>query len=251
MPLEDGYQLNRLGSRPELRWPQRWLEAGLAILFPLRCAGCGQTKAIWCPECNRTMRKLRGRLCSQCGFPLRSRSFCLTCSRHPTPLKVRSYAIYEGPLARALLQLKYSSNRLLAFTMSQWLVELLSQETWQVDLVVPVPLGRDRLRQRGYNQAGLIANALAESQHLQYSDRALQRIRETRSQVGLDAMARMRNVQGAFLADSAIVEGKRVIVVDDLYTTGATLSSCAQALLEAGAVEVYGLTVGRAHGYIQ
>ena len=167
------------------------------------------------------------------------------------PLKVRSYAIYKGPLVRALLQLKYRSNRLLAFTMSQWLVELLSQETWQVDLVVPVPLGRDRLRQRGYNQAGLIASALAEFQHLQYSDRALQRIRETRSQVGLDAMARMRTVQGAFLADSAIVEGKRVIVVDDLYTTGATLSSCAQALLEAGAVEVYGLTVGRAHGDIQ
>jgi len=163
---------------------------------------------------------------------------------------VRSYATYESPLGKALLQLKYSPNRLLAFRMSQWLVELLSRESWQVDLVVPVPLGKDRLRQRGYNQAGLIASALAKSQHLPFSDRALWRVRETLSQVGLDATARMKNVQGAFSADSAIVEGKRVIVVDDLYTTGATLSSCAQALLQVGAVEVYGLTVGRAYSEI-
>ena len=206
---------------------------------------------MWCPECNRTLQRLSGHLCPQCGLPLRSRSICLACSRHSLPLKVRSYAVYEGPLTKALLQLKYSPNRLLAFHMSQWLVELLSRESWQVDLVVPVPLGKNRLRQRGYNQAGLIASELARSKHLPFSDRALWRVRETLSQVGLDTLARMKNVQGAFSADSTLVEGKRVVVVDDLYTTGATLSSCAEALLQGGAIEVFGLTVGRVYDEIR
>ena len=250
LPLADGYPINQIEMRSELQWPRRWLEAALALLFPPHCAGCGQTKTIWCPECDRTLRRLSSHLCPQCGLPLRSRSTCLACSRHSLPLKVRSYATYEGPLGKALLQLKYSPNRLLAFQMSQWLAELLSRESWPVDLVVPVPLGKDRLRQRGYNQAGLIASELAKSQHLPYSNRALWRVRETLSQVGLDAIARMKNVRGAFSADSAIVGGKRVMIVDDLYTTGATLSSCAQALLQVGAVEVFGLTVGRAYGDI-
>jgi ComF family protein len=131
--------------------------------------------------------------------------------------------------------------------MANWLVGLYSQENWKVDLVVPVPLSRDRLRQRGYNQAGLIASALAKLLDLPYSDKALQRIRETKSQVGLNSTARMQNVQGAFQADGTIVKDETILVVDDLFTTGATLSACALSLLESGANEVYGLTVGRAH----
>jgi ComF family protein len=134
----------------------------------------------------------------------------------------------------------------MASVMADWLRELYRQENWNMDLVVPVPLSRNRSRQRGYNQAGLIASALARLLDLPYYNNVLQRIRETKSQVGLNASDRKRNVRGAFQADKTIVYGKAILLVDDLFTTGATLSACAASLLENGATEVCGLTVCRA-----
>jgi ComF family protein len=239
--------MNRSDAHPGWRLLQHWLEAGLELLFPLRCAGCGRAKQTWCHDCDRSLRRLTGHLCTQCGIPLQTRSVCRSCSKNSLPLIARSYARYERPLIRAILQLKYRPNAKLASVMANWLVGLYSREKWKVDLVVPVPLGRDRLYQRGYNQAGLIAFALAKMLDLSYSDKALQRIRETKSQVGLDSTARMQNVRGAFQADGTIVNGKTILIVDDLFTTGATLSACALSLLESGANKVYGLTVSRAH----
>ncbi|HEY5269207.1 MAG TPA: phosphoribosyltransferase family protein [Anaerolineales bacterium] len=117
---------------------------------------------------------------------------------------------------------------------------------WPVDLVVPVPLGKERMKERGYNQVGLVARPLAAVNHWRYAPRAVVRSRETRSQVGLTAAERKENVSGAFLGEAALVSGATVLLMDDVATTGATLSACTAALLDAGARSVYTLTLARA-----
>jgi len=149
-------------------------------------------------------------------------------------------------LVRAVLQLKYWPNRRLARVMGGWLAEICQREGWEPTLVVPVPLGKRRLHQRGYNQAGLVAAALAQRLNLPMREQALWRVRETRSQVGLDVPSRHANVQDAFRANPDLVRDQTVLLVDDLFTTGATLSACGQALILGGAREVLAVTVGRA-----
>lgn len=117
---------------------------------------------------------------------------------------------------------------------------------WPVDLVAPVPLGQRRMKERGYNQAALIAWPLAVFAGWQYTPAAIRRVRETRSQVGLSAEERRANMQAAFWADARQVEGRTVLIVDDVATTGATLSACAQAFRDAGARSVLALTAARA-----
>jgi ComF family protein len=161
-------------------------------------------------------------------------------------LTVRSHAFYQGPLVRALLQMKYRANRRLASIMGGWLKQIYVKAGWQADLVVAVPLSATRLRQRGYNQAELISVALAKALGLPYEEQALVRTRETASQVGLGPYERRRNVAGAFCGQPEVVRDRVVLIVDDLFTTGATLAACARGLRTAGARQVLGLTVGRA-----
>ena len=225
--------------------PQRlalWLDNLLGLLYPSRCAGCGRPGPVWCPACEARAELLEQSLCAKCGQPDHRSAEC----RHAFTFPVRSHARYRGPMVRALLHLKYRPNRDLAQVMGGWLSAIVRREAWEPTLILPVPLAADRLRRRGYNQAALIAESLATHLDLPCSEAALTRIRETRSQVGLDGTARRLNVAGAFQARAEILGASRVCVVDDLCTTGATLMACGQACLEAGALQLYGLTVGRA-----
>jgi len=172
--------------------------------------------------------------------------YCRHCRRHPFPLRARSYARYEGALRRALLHLKYRPNHRLGEVMSAWLADVYSRHAWRSTIVIPVPLGRLRHHQRGYNQTELISRPLAETLGLCHHGQALRRTRETASQVGLDIVQRQQNVQGAFQAFEAAVKGQRVLLVDDLMTTGATIIACANALRKAGAEVVHAVTVARA-----
>ncbi|MBV6395492.1 MAG: hypothetical protein HFACDABA_01068 [Anaerolineales bacterium] len=117
---------------------------------------------------------------------------------------------------------------------------------WEFEAIVPVPLGEKRMRERGYNQVALIAKPVSLALDSMYRPAALKRQRDTRSQVGLSAGERRDNVRNAFLADPNFVRGKSVLVMDDVATTGATLTSSAEALLHAGASQVYAITVARA-----
>lgn len=154
--------------------------------------------------------------------------------------------MHQGPLRLAIHSLKYQRNIGLAEALSIHLVDLLNNLRWSVDLIVPVPLAAQRQLERGYNQASLLALPLALAYRQSYSSRALHRIRETRTQVGLTSEERHSNVRDAFIADSKYVKSKSVLVIDDVATTGATQEACARALLIAGASTVYGLTLARA-----
>jgi len=123
---------------------------------------------------------------------------------------------------------------------------MLNSLSWDIDIITAVPLGVARRKERGYNQSALLAIPLSLGSGKTYESRALYKIRETRSQVGLTWMQRHENVVEAFHARSNYVKGKSVLVVDDVATSGATLGACAHALLEVGARQVYCLTLARA-----
>jgi ComF family protein len=159
---------------------------------------------------------------------------------------LRSWSIFEGLVRSAVLNLKYHRNAALGEVLAKPLSEFVRTLDWQVDLVIPVPLGKERARERGYNQIGIVAEPVATIRHWQYAPSGLTRIRETRSQVGLSASERKANVSDAFKAEKEIVSEKRVLLMDDVATTGATISECASALLQANAKVVYALTLARA-----
>jgi len=145
-----------------------------------------------------------------------------------------------------LHRLKYRRDIGLGEALAMQLAEFVRGLNWPIDIIVPVPLGKQRLQERGYNQVGMIARPLALVLGIKYAPRALYRQRETRSQVGLTKAERHDNVQNAFQALGIVVDRKTVLVMDDVATTGSTLSSSAEALLSSGAKDVYALTVARA-----
>ena len=157
--------------------------------------------------------------------------------------------MFAHPTRRALHELKYRRDMGLAEALVPQLAAFASGLEWGVDIMIPVPLGKMRQRERGYNQAGLISWPLSLALNIVHAPGALRRKRETPSQVGLSRQERHANVRGAFVAASRLVGGRSVMLLDDVATTGATLSSCAEALLAAGARDVFALTVARAqHG---
>lgn len=237
-----------LHARDGWRWLMRQLEAGFDILYPTRCSGCGREGAIWCDGCQDKLQVIEHWICDWCGEPLGTKSSCRICQIRDFPIQARSYARYEGPLARALLMLKYRPNRSLANVMGGWLAGVVASEGWNITRVIPVPLSAKRLRRRGYNQAALLGSSIANLLELPFKADLLERCRETRSQVGLDAEGRQRNVADAFRVRRPLEANETLLVVDDLFTTGATMAACASVLIEAGAGHLYGLTVARAVG---
>ncbi len=238
--------MKRTIAQGDRGWFTYWLKQTIDLIFPPRCAGCDLTGKVWCEECNDRIIAPKGRSCTACGFPLEKGLLCTICEDWPNRIHVRPFAHYRKPLSSAILKLKYRSDQVLANEMASSLVSVYPRMGWMADCVIPVPLADVRLRQRGYNQVTLIATSFAKELKLHLFTNALERVRETRSQVGLDRIERHVNVEGAFRADSHIVQDQSIILIDDLLTSGATLKNCAIALLNAGAAQVFCLTVGRA-----
>lgn len=159
--------------------------------------------------------------------------------------QLRSIFSYQTAVKRLVHRLKFHRDLALGDIMAQPMIKTYSDLQWTVDLVAVVPLSRKRMNERGYNQAALLAKPLALFFGLPYTSHAVKRIIETPSQVGLNARERKQNVENAFRAEARIVNQKSILLVDDVLTTGATMFSCANALLAAGAERVYGLSFAR------
>lgn len=159
---------------------------------------------------------------------------------------MRSWAVFDSPIQDALHTLKYRRNiglgEMLAVQMGEFFLSL----QWQVQAMIPVPLGKKRLQERGYNQTALVARPLAHETGMDYAPQALWKTRETRSQVGLSVPQRHENVHNAYQADPEVVKGRSILLMDDVATTGSTISACTMSLLSAGARDVYVLTIARA-----
>ncbi len=222
------------------------LRALLDLLFPPRCGSCGRGGAWLCSACLAQVEWLTPPLCSLCGEPLTSGQRCLRWRHHPVLLDgLRSAAWYVGPLRNAIHRLKYRGQRVLAEPLGAILLQGWRREPPPAELLVPVPLHSRRTRERGYNQATLLAQQLGRATGLPVDALSLQRIRHTRSQVDLSAGERLANVEGAFACRGQAFRGRAVCLIDDICTTGATLQASAVALREAGAATVWAFTLAR------
>lgn len=159
---------------------------------------------------------------------------------------MRSWAVFDSPIQNALHTVKYRRNIGLADSIAVQMAEFVSALNWNVDVLLPAPLGRSRLNERGYNQVALVARPLAYELGLTYAPNALMKVRDTRSQVGLTISQRRENVSKAYQADPSAVKRKSILLLDDVATTGSTISACTEALYSAGAEAVFALTIARA-----
>ena len=220
---------------------------GVDLLFPPVCGGCGRNGKRWCENCQSRVPIISNNFCQSCGIPTENGGICEKCkSEPPSYREMRSWAVFDSPIQEALHTLKYRRNAGIGEALALHMSEFVQSLYWKIDLLIPVPLGKRRLKERGYNQVGLVAEPLAYHVGRQYAPNALWESRETRSQVGLSISKRRENVFGAYQANTEIVKRKSVLLMDDVATTGSTIRSCTQALLDAGAREVYALTIARA-----
>jgi len=219
---------------------------GLDIVFPPVCGGCEKVGSRWCTECQQRVKILRGTLCEVCGLPLDKAGICDTClEERPHFRALRAWAVFDDPVRSVLLKLKYRRDISMGDSLASQMLPFVRELNWPIDMIVPIPLGKQRRKQRGYNQAGMIARPLAMALNIKYAPSELVRRKETRSQVELTKVERKENVRDAFQAGTG-VRGKNILVLDDVSTTGSTLSSSAEALYLSGAKDVFALTVARA-----
>jgi len=223
-----------------------WLWNTMDWVFPPHCLGCGIEGEIICPECYATIKRVPANVCPYCNAYVSTSGHCPSCSNRKPPYKqFRAFAFYGGVIRETVHHLKYQNDVGVARVLASYLLKVIQAENWEFDLVVPVPLSKQKLEQRGYNQAERLAEPVAEALKKPLSNEALVRIKENASQVDLDVQSRRDNVRGVFEANPALVKGKKILLIDDVFTTGATLESASQALRDAKSDLVYAVTLGR------
>lgn len=238
---------------------QLW-EAALNVLYPPACCACAQpsVEPDFCARCRKAIVVPRAPLCARCGAPFGALAdvehACGRCLTQPPAFgRARACAIYDAtqgahdPVKSVLQRYKYNRDVGLARPLGQLLIERCPLPFVDYDVVVPVPLHLSRLRWRGFNQSSLLAAMLGRATGLVVDPLSLQRIRPTVPQVELTETERRRNVARAFrVVRPERLRGGRILLVDDVYTTGATVAECTRALCAAGVKSVDVLTLARA-----
>jgi ComF family protein len=213
------------------------------LLYPRACALCGRRGEFVCEDCWAALPRAAGERCNRCWLPLEGGA-CRGCALHPIVLDaVRSLFRYEGDVRRLVHKLKFGDFSALAEVMAPAMTDLVE---WPVDVVAPVPLAAGRERERGYNQSRLLARGIAAAIGAALVEPLRRRGGRAPQARTASAEERRRNVRDAFaLAPRVSVSGQRLLLVDDVATTGATLDACARLLRAAGAVEVTAVTFAR------
>lgn len=210
--------------------------------FPPVCVGCGKPDQLLCRHCQSDILWVSAAFCPGCLTPVNlSDGRCC----HSLPDTIYSAVSYIGPIPKAIHHLKYQGHFAVAKPLAQLMISAW-QSAWQrPEMIVPIPLHKSREQKRSYNQAALLAQEISAEWSIQSCSDALIRIRSTRPQVGLNAHERQNNVINAFWANPSF-KGKSVLLVDDVFTTGATMQAAAMALIKAGASSVAGFTLAKA-----
>jgi ComF family protein len=240
---------------PRLGWLRSAGRRLLDVALPPRCLSCGTIVAdpgTLCGTCWPEVEFIARPFCTACGTPLSAASetddlLCGAClAKRPPWRRARSVFRYQGVGRALILAFKHGDRLDAGPTLGRWLARAGAELFADIDLIVPVPLHRSRLFARRYNQSAVLALALGKATAVPVAVDALVRTRATPTQGGLDRNARAANVRGAIIArEGKPLKGKRVVLVDDVLTTGATAGVCVVALKKAGAVSVDILTLAR------
>ena len=222
-------------------------EVALDIVFPKWCVGCRQRGDFICPVCLSSIVRISAPVCPRCGRPQISDILCPGCVSWSAAIDgIRAPFRFDGVIRQAVYELKYHNIRALALPLARLLNAYFTSNPLPGEIMVPLPLHRKRLRERGYNQSGLLARELGRLANLPVVDNCLVRQRYTSAQARTATVAdRHSNVDDAFICSGSGVHGKTVILIDDVATSGATLNAGAKALKAAGALSVWGLTLAR------
>ena len=230
---------------------------GLDAVMPPRCLMCGVVAAdpgALCATCFDDVTFITPPYCTRCGIPLidsfadvTDKVICGACAeRSPSFDKARAVCVYDEKSRSLITRLKYADRTDFTPALGRWMVRAGAELLDGADLIIPVPLHRWRLLTRTYNQSALLARGVSRLRDVPANFSALRRSKRTPSQGGLSATARRRNVARAFSVTAPLaVTGKRIVLIDDVLTTGATLDACANALIHAGAAGVDALVVAR------
>jgi ComF family protein len=227
----------------------KYLKAFLDLIFPPQCAGCGKLGVLdICDDCMDQLSYYPNAFCDICGMPNKTGGTCEACKTiRPLFEKARSATVYGGVMKNIIHHLKFGGGRNISEKLSKLLVNMLKtngDDYLSVDIIVPVPLSSARIRERGYNQTEELAKyaAIALNKPLM-TDVLIKKI-DTKHQVDLPRQERLANLKGAFYADPK-VKGKNILLIDDIYTTGATANETTKVLKGAGANKVFFVTLAR------
>ena len=200
-----------------------------------------------CPACRQSLQRIMPPTWPRCGRPQPSAIMCPDCVRWQAAIDgIRSPFRFEGVIREAIHQLKYQNLRALAVPLAGMLQEYLSANPLEFDVLVPVPLHRKRLRERGYNQARLLAQELGKLTNKPVLDDVIIRRKHTPPQARTATIEeRTHNISGAFACPDNRLRGRHVLLLDDVATSGSTLNACAAVLKASGATAVWGLVVAR------
>lgn len=225
---------------------REWMRRALDLLFPPHCVVCSHAGTWFCGTCLADVQAVPEPVCIRCGQPVTHRGVCSLCRTNPLPLDgIRSVAVFEGTLRTAVHEFKYKGRRVLAPIFGEMMYQYWAHGGVPVDMVVPVPLHPSRKKERGFDQAYLLAGEFSNRSRLQLDNGHLLRMRSTVPQVGLGFAQRKANVAKAFAWRGSGLRGRRLLLIDDVCTTGATLAACASVLRSAGAGSVWALTLAR------
>ncbi len=223
----------------------------LDLLFPPRCVHCRAENSWLCQTCFENIPFITTAICQRCGTPMTTApaASCKQCQNNPLQyidgVRVASY-FEDNPMRSAIHALKYRNHKAVANILGEILAKVYRQQHLVAEVIVPVPLHRARLKERGYNQSELLARQLGRLLNIPVNTVTLQRIRQTKSQMKLGADERHKNVADAFACNDKKLQNQRVLLIDDVCTTGSTLDFCAEALKKGGVASVWGITLAKA-----
>ncbi|WP_341875782.1 ComF family protein [Defluviitalea saccharophila] len=224
-----------------------WVDLLLDLVYPPRCIFCTSIIPIQeergiCKACKSALPFVEGKVCEKCGKPIqdsKERTTCFDCVKN-TPVYDRGWAvfIYEGMVKEAIYRFKYGGHKEYAKYLGKFMADKIKDQVLEegFDLIIPIPIHKNRKRKRGYNQAEELAKEISKALNIPMDASILTRVKETRPQSGLSIMQRQNNLKKAFkLADSINLDQMKILLVDDIYTTGTTINYCTTLLKKRGA----------------
>ena len=230
----------------------------LDLLYPRRCLLCNHIRPYGgsdvCEECMKALKPVKSPCCMKCGKPIDNDEdeYCGDCKKHPKSFKRGFPAfLYEGAIKASLYDFKYKNQRNYAEFYSRSIVQMYGKQlkSLGIDGIVPVPVYSRKRRMRGYNQAELLAEKIGRNLDIPVYPDYLERVVDTSPQKELNDKERMKNLKNAFKIGQNKIKLKKILLVDDIYTSGATIEACTKVLLSASTEAVYYTSVAIGRGY--